>query len=75
MAKEIKLLPCPFCGESGEKLLGIAREVWARDVEGNVYYHFFACCDRCGATMSVCDDTPEGAAKRWNRRAYGLCDK
>lgn len=66
MAKKIKLLPCPFCGHKNPMILG------------NGIGDFFVMCNDihvdgddggCGArTSDVKCETPEGAARRWNKR-------
>jgi len=60
MSTEIKLLPCPFCGDSEWLELG--------NIYNNPAYKFTVSCKTCGAES--CDkETAEEAAAAWNRRA------
>ena len=62
MSEEIKLKPCPFCGGKAELASDVfdGRRVW------------FVRCLWSGGGVSVESfdrDTPQEAAKLWNRRA------
>jgi len=56
--KEIKLLPCPFCGENEQEVI----DNWL----GSHVTHIR--CEYCGA-LGPPADTRLGAKKEWNRRA------
>lgn len=58
MTDKIKLKPCPFCGGPAEIV----------DNSRCVPNTYLVSCWWCGA-QTDCDDSKEGAAEAWNRRA------
>lgn len=60
--KKLKFKPCPFCGSD---------EIHVLHHDGNCLGESFTsyniCCMKCGG-MTDFFDTPEKAARRWNRR-------
>lgn len=64
---EIKLKPCPFCGNGKIEILSEPEEL--DDIN---YSQFVACCsvlaNGCGATGGFAG-TEQEAADKWNRRA------
>lgn len=66
--KQIKILPCPFCGSENVKPIH-CNGTWG-------YYpsEDYVKCNNCGATGGVIKDSDYGnnmdlAIKNWNRRA------
>ena len=65
MTKELKVKPCPFCGNK-KLMLG--------DLPGFLEGHYFVHCGKCHTSgpLGKVLDTPEksgqDACKRWNRR-------
>ena len=60
MDKKEKLLPCPFCGASGDSFVSVNKS----------YDNYFVKCFECGAKSGVCEDE-ETAVDAWNRRIPG----
>lgn len=56
MAKNEKLLPCPFCGGKAKVMLFL----------GN---YGVACTKCCGAIVAAPEQTKQEAIAAWNRRA------
>lgn len=57
---EIKLLPCPFCGD--------VEDLSCHHMHDDPRYNFIVKCDNCGAE-STDWGTEADAVKAWNRRA------
>jgi hypothetical protein len=71
---EIKLKPCPFCGNrTAPEVISISE---LDSVEGNEWYdsHFTVVCSMydggCGASVRFNNESREAAAEAWNRRVY-----
>lgn len=64
---EIKLKPCPFCGEHNAYIMPVYSGI--RDEAEHKSYEVV--CDCCGASISIYDEyeTLEEAAEAWNHRA------
>ena len=62
MAKEIKLKPCPFCGN--EVVLGGGED---NELIGEPYYYVF--CGKCGGSQYG-RNTKEEVVESWNQRVY-----
>ncbi len=70
---ELKLLPCPFCGNKRTPEAISMAEL--DSVEDNEWYdtHFTVVCSMydggCGASIACNYSSKEDAAEAWNRRA------
>ena len=53
--KQVKLLPCPFCGGDAERIHNVFRPT------------YYVECNRCRAATMVCTRMTD-AVKAWNRR-------
>jgi len=59
MTEQIKLKPCPFCGENEQRIIELESEV----VEWAIYIR----CEYCGA-LGPPADSSQGAKEAWNER-------
>ena len=57
MGNTDKLLPCPFCGASGDSFVSVNKS----------YDNYYVKCFECGARSGVCE-TEEDAFCVWNTR-------
>lgn len=73
MKKEIKVLPCPFCGaeyDGYDGVISIGEEEtpdawWDSGLRGESFG--FVTCYRCGVILKAND--VEDAVKKWNQRS------
>jgi len=61
MNKQIKLKPCPFCGENEQRIMELG-------LEDAPNWGIYVYCEYCGA-LSPPADSSQGAKEAWNERA------